>query len=151
MERVVISDTACLIALDKIGHLDLLKLLFGQVVVTPTVAAEFGTGLPEWIEIQSPANISLQTFLEETIDAGEASAIALAVEIKDCYLILDDLRARKVASGMGLAFTGTLGIIAVAKKHGFIPLARPLFEKLIETDFWISEKFLQQLLAELGE
>lgn len=151
MERVVISDTACLIALDKIEHLDLLKLLFGQVVVTPTVAAEFGAGLPEWIEIQSPTNISLQTFLEETIDAGEASAIALAVEIKDCYLILDDLRARKVASGMGLAFTGTLGIIAVAKKHGVIPLARPLFEKLIETDFWISEKFLQQLLAELGE
>ena len=151
MERVVISDTACLIALDKIGHLDLLKLLFGQVIVTPTVAAEFGTALPEWIEIQSPANVSLQTFLEETIDAGEASAIALAVEIKGCYLILDDLRARKVASGMGLAFTGTLGIIAVAKKRSVIPLARPLFEKLIETDFWISEKFLQQLLAELGE
>ena len=151
MERVVISDTACLIALDKIGHLDLLKLLFGQVIVTPTVAAEFGTALPEWIEIQSPANVSLQTFLEETIDAGEASAIALAVEIKGCYLILDDLRARKVASGMGLEFTGTLGIIAVAKKRSVIPLARPLFEKLIETDFWISEKFLQQLLAELGE
>ena len=151
MERVVISDTACLIALNKIGQLGLLKSVYGQVIITPTVASEFHAPLPEWIEIQSPVNISLQTFLEETIDAGEASAIALAIEINDCYLILDDLRARKIATGMGLLFTGTLGVIAIAKRRDIIPLARPLFEKLRETDFWISEKFLQQLLTDLGE
>lgn len=151
MERVVVSDTACLIALNKIGQLGLLISVYGQVIITPTVASEFHAPLPEWIEIQPPVNISLQASLEEMIDAGEASAIALAVEIKDCYLILDDLRARKIAAGMGLLFTGTLGVIAIAKRRGIIPLARPLLEKLRETDFWISEKFLQQLLADLGE
>lgn len=151
MERVVISDTACLIALDKIGHLSLLRSLYGSVLITPTIADEFLGILPDWIEVREPANTPLQIFLEETIDAGEASAIALAVEIKDCYLILDDLRARKVASGLGLTFTGTLGIIAIAKKRGIIPSARYLFEKLRETDFWISDKFFQQLLTELGE
>ena len=151
MESVVISDTACLIALDKIGHLSLLRSLYGSIYITPTIADEFHGVIPDWIEIQEPANIPLQTFLEETIDAGEASAIALAVEIKDCYLILDDLRARKVASGLGLTFTGTLGVIASAKKRGVIPSARHLFEQLRETDFWISDKFFQQLLTELGE
>lgn len=151
MERVVISDTACLIALNKIGQLGLLKSLYNQVLITPTIASEFHASLPEWIEIQSPVNISLQTFLEETIDIGEASAIALAAEIKDCYLILDDLRARKVAAGRGLVFTGTLGVIAVAKRRGIILAARPLFENLRQTDFWISDKFLQQLLNDLGE
>lgn len=151
MERVVVSDTACLIALNKIGQLGLLKSLYGQVLITPTVASEFHAPLPEWIEIQSPVNISLQTFLEETIDAGEASAIALAVETKECYLILDDLRARKVAAGLGLAFTGTLGVMAVAKRRGIIPAARPLFENLRQTGFWISNKFLQQMLTDLGE
>jgi predicted nucleic acid-binding protein len=151
MERVVISDTACLIALDKIGHLSLLRSLYGSVLITPTIADEFHGILPDWIQVREPANTPLQIFLEETIDAGEASAIALAVEIKDCYLILDDLRARKVASGLGLTFTGTLGIIAIAKKRGIIPSARYLFEKLRETDFWISDKFFQQLLTELGE
>ncbi|GAB4494125.1 MAG: DUF3368 domain-containing protein [Saprospiraceae bacterium] len=129
MERVVVSDTACLIALNKIGQLGLLRSVYGQVIITPTVASEFHYPLPEWIEIQPPVNISLQTSLEKMIDAGEASAIALAVEIKDCYLILDDLRARKIAAGMGLLFTGTLGVIAVAKQRGIIPLARPLLEK----------------------
>ncbi len=151
MERVVVSDTACLIALNKIGQLGLLRSVYGQVIITPTVASEFHAPLPEWIEIQPPVNILLQASLEEMIDAGEASAIALAVEIKDCYLILDDLRARKIAAGMGLLFTGTLGVIAIAKRRGIIPIARPLLEKLRETDFWISEKFLQQLLADLGE
>lgn len=151
MESVVISDTACLIALDKIGHLSLLRSLYGSIYITPTIADEFHGVIPDWIEIQEPANIPLQTFLEETIDAGEASAIALALEIKDCYLILDDLRARKVASGLGLTFTGTLGVIASAKKRGIIPSARYLFEQLRETDFWISDKFFQQLLTELGE
>lgn len=36
MERVVVSDTACLIALNKIGQLGLLKSVYGQVIITPT-------------------------------------------------------------------------------------------------------------------
>ena len=151
MGRVVISDTACLIALEKIGQLGLLESLYGQVLITPTIASEFQAPLPDWIEIQSPTNISLLTLLEETIDPGEASAIALAVELQDCYLILDDLRARKVAINLGLSFTGTLGVVAVAKRRGIIPIARPLLEKLKQTDFWISDKFFREILADLGE
>ncbi|MBK6997550.1 MAG: DUF3368 domain-containing protein [Saprospiraceae bacterium] len=151
METVIVSDTSCLIVLSKIGHLDLLKSLYGSVVITPTVALEFVDSLPEWIDIRSPKNISLQTLLEETIDPGESSSIALASELKDCYLILDDLRARKIATGMGLHFTGTLGVIASSKRRGIIPSARILFDKIRQTDFWVSEKFLDQILLELGE
>ena len=70
---------------------------------------------------------------------------------EDCILVLDDLRARKVAKAMGIPFTGTLGIIASAKQRGIIPLARPLFEQISNTDFRISEKFMEAILAELGE
>jgi predicted nucleic acid-binding protein len=140
-----------LIILYQIGRLDLLKSIYNKVIITPTVAFECEAPLPEWIEIQSPANTSLQTLLEETIDPGESSAIALAVELKDCYLILDDLRARKVADRMGLSFTGTLGVIAAAKRRGIIAAARPVFEQIRQNNFWISEKFMQQILNELGE
>ena len=42
MHRVVISDASCLIALDEIGQLKLLKALFEQIVITPEVELEFG-------------------------------------------------------------------------------------------------------------
>ena len=51
MPAVIISDTSCLILLDKIQELAILKNLFGQVVTTQIVADEFGGLLPEWIVI----------------------------------------------------------------------------------------------------
>lgn len=145
METIVISDTSCLIILA------LLKLAYSSVVVTPDVAAEFGRTLPDWILIQSPSNSSLVRLLEESIDQGEASSIALALEIPECYLILDDLRARKVAISLGLAFTGTLGFIASVRQRGIIPAARPLFEQIMATDFRISKELITGILEELGE
>lgn len=151
METIVIADTSCLIILDKIGHLHLLKDLYNHIIITTQVANEFAASLPDWIVVQSPVNSDLQKLLEETLDPGESSAIALAMEIKDCYLVLDDLRARKVAASMNLLFTGTLGIIASAKQRGIIIAARPLFEQVRATNFRISEKFMLEILSELGE
>ena len=52
MRKVVISDTSCLIILDKIGELDLLHKLYGKVFTTPQIAEEFGDELPFWVEIK---------------------------------------------------------------------------------------------------
>lgn len=151
MTTVVVSDTSCLIILEKIGHLSLLKESYEKVLVTPTVVLEFVAQLPDWIVIRAPALKSLQRLLEEKIDPGESSSIALAAELPDCTLILDDLRARKVAADMGLVFTGTLGIIANARRRGLIPAARPLLEQIKQTDFRISNAFIEAILEELGE
>lgn len=151
METAVISDTSCLVVLEKIGQLSLLKASYDQVLVTPIVAEEFGAQLPDWIIVRAAGPNSLQKLLEETIDPGEASSIALAAELKDCYLILDDLRARKVASTLGLSFTGTLGFLASAKRRSLIPLLRPIFEEIRKTDFRISSQLFQEILRDLGE
>ncbi len=151
MTTVVVSDTSCLIVLEKIRHLSLLKASYEKVLVTPIVVQEFAAQLPDWIVIQAPVVKSLQSLLEETIDPGESSSIALAAELPECTLILDDLRARKVAADMGLTFTGTLGVIANARRRGLIPAARPLFEQIKQTDFRISDAFMEAILEELGE
>ncbi|MBK6536412.1 MAG: hypothetical protein IPG09_01110 [Ignavibacteria bacterium] len=52
---------------------------------------------------------------ELELGKGEASAIALAVEIKDCTVILDDLKARNIAEKLKLDITGTIGVIIKAK------------------------------------
>jgi predicted nucleic acid-binding protein len=151
MRRIVVSDASCLIILAKIDQLGLLQKNYDEVIVTPEVANEFGENLPGFISIRPSTNIPLQTLLEETLDLGESSAIALANETGDCRVILDDLKARKVAIAMGLNVTGTLGVIASAKQRGIIPAAKPVFDKILETDFRISEKLVQQILERLGE
>ena len=51
MSILVISDTSCLIALDRINQLDLLQELFQQIVTTQAVEEEFGKELAEWIQV----------------------------------------------------------------------------------------------------
>jgi len=112
--EIVIADTTCFILLENIGEFNLLRSLFSKIVTTNTIAAEFGSPLPKWIEIRNPKDISFQNSLD--IDAGEASAIALAMESENSLLILDDNKGRKTAERLNLLYTGTLGIILKAKK-----------------------------------
>lgn len=92
MPKTIISDTSCIILLDKIGELEILNHLFGTIVTTQEVAEEFGQQLPSWFEIQKPKDKNYQSILEASVDKGEASAIALAMELDDCLLIIDDRR-----------------------------------------------------------
>ncbi len=89
MQKTILSDTSCLIILNKIGELELLHYVFGEIVITSDVANEYGLQLPKWISIHNPQNKNYQQILEASVDKGEASAIALAVESGDCLLIID--------------------------------------------------------------
>ena len=80
MPPVIIADASCLILLEKIGALPLLQKLFGRVLITETVADEFGIPLPQWISTRQPQNARQLQLLELSLDPGEASAIALALE-----------------------------------------------------------------------
>jgi predicted nucleic acid-binding protein len=53
--------------------------------------------LPGWTIIKSPTNKLEQLTLEKEVDKGEASAICLALEIKESTLIIDDIKARRLA------------------------------------------------------
>lgn len=55
------------------------------------------------------------------MDKGEASAIALAIELDDCLLIIDDLKGRKFANQIGLTIIGTIGVIVDAKTPTIYP------------------------------
>lgn len=151
MRKAIISDTSCLILLDKIGELDLLHKLFGTIITTNEVAAEFGLQLPPWIEIKGTKDKNYQTIIEASVDKGEASAIALAIEIEDSLLIIDDLKGRKFAHQLGLKITGTIGVIIEAKLLGIIPSVKPLLTKMRQTNFRLSEKLEQIILKNAGE
>ncbi len=151
MHKAIISDTSCFIILSKIEKLDLLKEVYGEVITTSDIVEEFGEKLPDWIIIKNVADKSTQRILELQIDRGESSAIALALEIKNSTLLLDDFKARKIAQQLGISFTGTLGVIIKAKLKGIIPSIKPYLEKIKETNFRISSEIELQALKEAQE
>lgn len=151
LDKIVISDTSCLIALTKLDALSILRSLYRQIIVTEEIADEFGETLPNWIEIQKVRNINYQKALEQSLDKGEASAIALASEFDDVLLIMDDLKGRKEALRLGYRITGTLGVLAKAKQEKTIEQIKPYLIKLREVGFRISEEIETELLRKAGE
>ena len=151
MHKAIISDTSCLILLDKIGELEILNKLFGAIITTTVVASEFGQPLPSWVEIKQPSDNNYQSIIEVSVDKGEASAIALAIELDDCLLIIDDLKGRKFANEIGLTIIGTIGVIVDAKLAGIIPSIKPILTKIKSTNFRITEQLEALILKRSGE
>jgi len=151
MPDIIISDTSCLVLLDKIGHLELLKSCYSTVYITREIQAEYGNKLPTWVIVEQPKDASLQKTLEQVLDIGEASALALAMEKQNSTIILDDLRARKVAKSLNLKITGTLGMLVKAKQDGVIDKVKPLIEELRKTDFRASDNVIKKILDVCGE
>ena len=87
-DKIVISDTAYLIGLTNIGQLNILREMYGSIIVTPEVMKEYGILLPEWVAIQEVSDLTKMTVFDKFIGLGESSAIALAIEVENSLLIL---------------------------------------------------------------
>lgn len=146
MPKIVISDTSTLILFHKINEFNLLQKVYGELITTPEIVEEFGDKLPAWIKIKKVSDKKYQDFLETQVDRGEASAIALASEYDEVLLLLDDLKARKLATLLKFKITGTLGIIHKAKQMSVIAKVKPLIDKLLLTDFRIADNIIEEIL-----
>ncbi|KAA5542502.1 DUF3368 domain-containing protein [Adhaeribacter rhizoryzae] len=151
MPELIICDTSCLILLDKLNKLDLLKLCYSNIYITTEIAEGFGKTLPDWLIIKEASNQALQQTLTQILGRGEASAIALTFDIPDNVVVLDDLKARKIAKSLNLKITGSLGILVKAKQQGFIEKLSPILEQVQQTNFRIAENIIRKILATVGE
>lgn len=160
---IVVSDTSALWTLAAVGRAELLRDLYGRVLVPPAVAGEFvqprglaagkiQLALPGFIEVVPVADQNQVRVLAEELDLGESEAIALAVELRADLLLLDEREGRLVARRRGLPFTGAVGVLMQAKRRGLLPAIRPVLETA-RTDFgfFLSEELLQRVLTDAGE
>src|SRR3954470_20704681 len=130
---IVVSDTSAITSLVQIGREQILKFLFDRVLIPPAVRDElmaFHKILPEFIEVSSAQNEAEVKSLLEILDRGEAEAIVLAQTISPDFLLVDDLDARAIASQRGLTIIGLLGVLAHAKRRGFVTALTQLIEQL---------------------
>lgn len=156
---VIVSDTSAVTNLIKIGELDLLKNVFETIVIPRIVYEELCVidkqkkiiEQANWINVVDLKNLSLKTTLLLEVDKGEAEAIALAIELKADYLLIDEQAGRAVAERLGIKITGIIGILQ-AKQKGLIEKVKPYLERLMnEASFRISPHLFKNVIALLNE
>lgn len=121
---IVISDTTPVISLLKAGHLEVLKDLFGEVIIPEAVFQELtgnATFKEEAAQVRSCSFIRVDRVKDQKtvnifrrvtgLDAGESESIVMAEEKQADLLLMDERKGRRVANQMGLTITGTIGIL----------------------------------------
>jgi predicted nucleic acid-binding protein len=150
MQEKVYVDTSTLIILNKIEALDLLNKIYGNVFITNFINTELSEILPSWIIIEQAYNFEQSILKNFNLGPGESSIIMNVLE-NDGFLIIDDLKARKIATTLSLRFTGTIGILITAKRLGFIHSVKYYLEKIQTTNFRISDALIIKALEIANE
>jgi predicted nucleic acid-binding protein len=146
MDKIIISATSCLIALTKIEKLGLLKELYQEILITTSVYEEFGSSLPNWILVIDVKDKHKQKELEKRLDRGEASSIALALEIDNSTLIIDEIKGRRIAQSFNIDIIGTIGIILLADKKGLISDVTGTILRLVNKGFRLSDNLIDKII-----
>ncbi len=156
---IVVSDSSPLIALSSVDRLDLMQLKFETIIIPVSVrdeimgtAAKITVELPSFIRVEPVAAELPVRFLKLNLHAGESEAIALALERGIQGIILDDKQARETADELGLKVIGTLGVLILAKRKGFLSEVRPIMAQIIErVNFRIAPSVLNRALSLIDE
>lgn len=147
-EMRVFVDSSTLVALARIGKLDMLRTVFKEIFITTAIRQEimkekspdveaFKEAINKWILVidykGKPAELK-----KYGLDSGEAS-LFLAVKPHD-RLILDEANARRFAEAKGLKFTGLIGLIVAAARTRKLTgeEALEIITKLAAGDFRVS-------------
>jgi uncharacterized protein len=157
----LICDASALIALHQVRLLDILPALSSGVVIPAAVARELATGRSQgrdapdvaalaWLSVRTPA---ARPVLPDALllGTGELEVLWLALEAPTNVAVLDEIPARSVALKLGIAFTGTLGLLVDAKRRGIIPAVAPLILELDRHQFRMSRRVREAILKAAGE
>ena len=158
----VVSNTSPILNLAIVHRLVLLHRQFGEILIPNAVLDELKVGEERpgsqaireaissgWIQTHEVSNEPLAQLLRQTLDRGEAEAIALAIDLKADWTLLDEREGRKVAKSLGLKVTGILGVLLRAKQVGELESLQPVIDDLInKAGFRIAPELLTQILAQ---
>lgn len=162
----VFSNSSPLMYLSKLGKIELLKMMFTEVIIPKEVfnevvvkgknesfldAFKVERAIKEgWIKVKEVFYKEEADFFRE-IDEGEAALISLAKKEKADLLLIDDASARTVAESFGLNVKGTLYILLLAYKRRIIDKneLKELIKKLINLGFRLSAEIYTEILEEI--
>ncbi len=147
---IVVADSSPLIAMGRIGQLEILHAVLGTLLIPDAVWQEVvaaASGKPgsseiaaaAWIERRTVSDSALVNLLKHDLGPGEAEAIVLARETGADFVLMDERLGRSAAQNLGLKVVGLIGVLIEARKQGLLPDAVETMERLSnEAGFWIS-------------
>jgi len=150
----VVSDTSPLHYLVECAAIEVLPVLFQEILIPPTVHRElqhqrtpprvraWAQSLPVWVEVRAPA--VLDDSLD--VDEGEKEAICLAREVKAVAILMDDRKGRAEAVRCGLRVAGTIGLLEAAAGRGLLDFAVSI-QRLRQTNARLDEELIQAALT----
>lgn len=154
---IVIADTTPLRHLIAIGRGDILRKIYGEIVVptavwrelhadsTPTLVLQFVTQASEWLRVIEPSVVDpVPDF--DFIDPGEREAIQLAIELSADLLLIDDRDGRETALRFQMPVTGTLGVLERADILGLISDFPQVIAELEASGFYLSARLRNAVL-----
>jgi predicted nucleic acid-binding protein len=160
---IVVADSGPLINLSRVHRLELLRDLYGEILVPAQVHEEVvvhGRGLAgstevaaaTWCRVIQPViDIDAVRPTYPQLGAGELAAIFNALGQKADLLLCDDLAARRVAEGLGQRVRGTLGVLVEAKQRSLLPRVAQVIEELLRAGAWLNPAVAREALRLAGE
>jgi len=162
---VPVSDSSPLLYLAVLGDLNFFPKLFGEIAIPQAVWQEVvidGHGKPgaievamargDWLKVQVVTNRNAVTELSaRQLELGESEAIALANELHDRVVFMDDERAVREARARGLVVVRTPAIYMAAKQQGWIERIQPKLDQLRGSGFRLGEAHYRMILEDAKE
>jgi hypothetical protein len=158
----VVADSSPLVILAKLGCFDLLNKLFRRLDISAEVYHEVvvaGAGLPgatevasaKWVEVRNLQNQADLLVAQQNyaLGVGELSTILLGKELHANAVLLDDYKARELATAKGLQVRGSVGLLETFYLRGYLTDLRAAFRQLL-TDSYIDQRLLDRRLRALG-
>jgi predicted nucleic acid-binding protein len=153
----VVSNSGPLINLAKVGQFALLQDLFQHITIPPEVFEEVvvrGVGQPgagetytaQWIVRGMLERSDIVNLLTAELDRGEAETMALALQEKADWLLIDERVGRRFAQRVGLKVKGTLGVLLEGVRRDFIDDLQPLLDTLVVKGTWIAPATYAEVL-----
>lgn len=158
MDKVIVNSTP-VIGLANIGKLDVLRQMYGTITIpqavfdeikSPSVQRQVNANR-DWIRVEQVNDASQKQMYRAKLHAGEVEVMILAQEKKADLVILDDNAAKKTAKFLGLRVIGTLGILVLAKKRGYIKEVSPVLDALKRDGFFVSDDLCDLVLRQADE
>ena len=155
--QTVVVNATPIIVLSNIKRLNILRELYGSIVVPEAVAAEVSVKNPgffaqhKWINVKPIENVMAYRAFTSVLHAGEVEVMILAEQLQADLVILDDGLARRHAKYIHLNLTGTIGVLLKAKQEGIIENLKNVLNELLEQGFYLSDQVYAEVLKLAGE
>lgn len=158
---MIISDAGPIIIFTRVGPLSLLRDVTGSLLIPDAVYNEIVIkkgGMPgaaevaqaAWIQKVAVSDRSITDGLPNVLHEGEREAIALAKE-RGAQLLIDEIRARRVAIEWGIDVIGALRILAEAKRLEQITVVRAIIARMQSSGYRFDRALIRRFLELVGE